>query len=74
MGEPERFLNHSCNPNTKVENKQNITTRDIKAGEEITIDYQDTPIGIHPMNCFCNEENCKGVIVLEHTFKTSPSL
>lgn len=39
-GEPERYVNHSPNPNTKqdLENKQDIATRHIVKGEMITTD------------------------------------
>ena len=38
--EPERYVNHSANPNTfqNLEKKQDIALRDIKKGEEITTD------------------------------------
>lgn len=38
-----RFINHSKNPNTKSlgHEKDNIALRDIKNGEEITIDYEE---------------------------------
>ena len=39
-GEPERYVNHSPDPNTlpNLRNKCDIATRDIKAGEQITTD------------------------------------
>ena len=38
-----RFTNHSKNPNTKSlgEEKDNIAIKDIKPGEEITINYEE---------------------------------
>ena len=44
-----RFINHSNNPNTKSlgNKKDNIAVKDIKKGEEITIDYNEIdPTGI----------------------------
>ena len=37
---PERYVNHSANPNTNpdVKNKCDVAIRDIKKGEEITTD------------------------------------
>jgi len=37
---PERYVNHSANPNTKqdLKNKCDVAKRDIKKGEEITTD------------------------------------
>lgn len=36
---PERFINHSCNPNTIPKNNADVAVRPIKKGEEITTDY-----------------------------------
>lgn len=38
--EPERYVNHSTNPNTHqgLVNKSDVAARDIKRGEEITTD------------------------------------
>jgi SET domain-containing protein len=42
-----RFINHSKNPNTKSlgAEKNNIAIRNIKPGEEITIDYEQIEQG-----------------------------
>ena len=38
--EPARFLNHSCNPNCGIKGKLKVVAlKNIKKGEEITIDY-----------------------------------
>jgi SET domain-containing protein len=41
-----RFINHSKRPNTKSlgDSKDNIALRDIKKGEEITIDYDEIDV------------------------------
>ena len=37
---PYKFINHSCNPNTGIKGKVTVVAlRDIKEGEELTIDY-----------------------------------
>ena len=41
MQEPEKYVNHSCNPNTKYGNYSDIVIRDIKKGKEITGNYSD---------------------------------
>lgn len=41
MQSPERFVNHSCDPNTAVRGRNDIAIRDIQPGEEITSDYLD---------------------------------
>ncbi len=37
-----RYMNHSCDPNTKFEDRQVIALRDIAAREELTFDYNTT--------------------------------
>jgi len=59
MGEPERYVNHSCNPNTRVHELTDVAIRDIEVGEEITGDYANdgTLIGFQ---CYCGSINCIG--------------
>ena len=61
MGEPERFVNHSCDPNTAVRDNADIALRDIVVGEEITSDYgcDGTVIGFQ---CSCGSPACRGWI------------
>ena len=60
-----RFINHSCDPNTYFRTVKGVrklfAMRDIKKGEEITIDYT---VGSHnegTFECHCRSENCRGV-------------
>eukprot|EP00741_Cyanophora_paradoxa_P011816 tig00020564_g11420.t1 len=65
-----RFANHSCNPNLealKWEVCREIRVglfakRDIKKGEELTLDYQMSCYGKEPQKCHCGEPNCRGII------------
>ena len=61
---PQKFINHSCNPNASIKRRVSIVAlRDIKEGEEITFDY--SIIEGDPrweMKCLCGEKNCRGVI------------
>lgn len=43
---PERFVNHSCRPNTKSTKLGDVAIKKIKKGEEITADYNKagTPV------------------------------
>jgi len=59
MGEPERYVNHSCNPNTYVHDKTDIALRDIKKGEEITSDYSINGIDSWEMKCLCGSKECR---------------
>jgi uncharacterized protein len=61
---PYKFLNHSCNPNTGIKGKVTIVAlKDIKEGEEITIDYSIIEGDDRwEMKCTCGEPNCRGLI------------
>jgi uncharacterized protein len=63
IAEPERFMNHSCDPNTQTDEKGiDIALRDISAGEEITGDYNKFP-ALVGFVCSCNAVNCKKTVV-----------
>jgi D-alanine-D-alanine ligase len=55
--------NHSCNPNTAYIGLDLMALRDIRRGEELTIDYGGfgNPDAA-PFACSCGEENCRGRI------------
>ena len=58
---PEKYLNHSCMPNTMEKNHCDIALRNIWEGEELTTDYSRD--GPHlKMKCVCKSINCKRVI------------
>ncbi len=57
MGIPERYVNHSCEPNTKINRLKDVAIRDIEQGEEITGDYQEE--GWLDFKCACGKKNCK---------------
>lgn len=63
---PERYVNHSCDANTKQvinqEIKCDVAIRDIKKGEEITADYSKENVPGLNMKCNCGSKNCKGII------------
>ena len=59
---PEKYINHSCDPNTYVYNAQDIALRDINSREEITSDYSTDSIGKHSFKCNCGSINCKQII------------
>lgn len=60
----ERFMNHSCDPNTWwADDDTMIARRDIRAGEEITYDYSTTEVAIDfQMECHCGAAICRGVV------------
>jgi len=62
MGIPERFVNHSCNPNTYHKEKKDIAIRNIKKGEEITSDYSVNGINNWKIKCLCKSKNCRKIV------------
>jgi len=64
-GNGTHYINHSCRPNAYMRTLYGhvlfFALRDIQAGEEITIDYEQT---LHPdsKRCYCGAPNCRGTI------------
>ncbi|GAB4524702.1 MAG: hypothetical protein OHK0046_39780 [Anaerolineae bacterium] len=60
----ERYMNHSCDPNTWwADDNTMVARRDIAPGEEITYDYATTEIVIpFEMKCYCGTLLCRGMI------------
>jgi len=66
-----RYINHSCDPNCKIDNELRlITVRPVSKGEELTISYNTVNEGENPgfwdprwsFNCCCGAKNCQGII------------
>ena len=67
MQPPERYVNHSCEPNTQPKDYSDVAIKDIARGEEITSDYgEGNPVGF---KCRCGSKNCRGFIGEEKTQK-----
>ena len=69
MKSPERYINHSCDPNSyfkhaNIYNEQLISIKPIKKGQEITCDYtiDSNPADIWMMKCRCGSKNCRKII------------
>ena len=64
-GNGTHYINHSCEPNAFMRTVYGRVLfhalRDIRPGEEITIDYEQT---LHPdsKRCFCGARSCRGTI------------
>jgi SET domain-containing protein len=57
------FLNHSCEPNVGIRGQIIfVAMRDIRRGEELTIDYAMFGGDPKPMRCACQAAACRGVI------------
>ena len=63
MNSPERYVNHSCEPNccTDLKNQCDIALKDIKKGEEITTDYGEDHFN-DKIKCNCGSKKCKRLI------------
>ena len=61
---PERYVNHSCEPNTNPNLKErcDFALRDITKGEEITTDYSKDDVPGLNMKCNCGSKKCKKII------------
>lgn len=61
---PWRYLNHSCESNSGFKEKTKIVAfRDIRRGEEITMDYSMTEaVRAWKMNCRCKARLCRKVV------------
>ena len=59
-----RFINHSCSPNAGLKGRVTVVAmKNIRHGEEITIDYsitEDDPFW--SMKCSCREKNCRKIL------------
>lgn len=62
MKPPEKFVNHSCDPNSFDRNGVLFAIRKIKKGEEITIDYSINGVEIWKMVCKCGSKTCRKII------------
>lgn len=59
---PGCYINHSCEPNVEEKNRIGYALRNIKKGEEITIDYDKIAFLEEPFNCRCGSKNCRRII------------
>jgi uncharacterized protein len=57
------FINHSCDPNVGVKGQITyVAMRNIKPGEELTLDYAMIDDDDFEMQCACGKSNCRGVV------------
>ena len=74
---PGRYINHSCDPNSGIKNRNNIVAmKTIRSGEEITLDYaiaiyNDKSPGFWRE---CGATNCRGFISGPTNRKILPAL
>ncbi len=67
-GQKGDYLNHSCQPNSRVEKRGKklylIVINEISRGKEILLDYSTilTPEDVWTMKCNCGSRNCRKII------------
>lgn len=65
MQSPEKFINHSCDPNVYVKTENGVRNiyamRDIKKGYEIAYDYSINGDNEGTFECHCGSKNCRKV-------------
>lgn len=62
MESPEKYFNHSCDPNLYFFEREFFALRDIEEGEELTHDYSICCVPEKDewhMKCKCESENCR---------------
>lgn len=56
--------NHSCEPNSMYDGLNEIAIKNIKKGEELTLDYaQFLDENMEPFQCQCGSSKCRGLII-----------
>ncbi len=69
---PARFINHSCASNCEAQIDDGriwiVSTRAIRAGEEITFNYGFDLVDYRDYPCRCGASNCVGYMVAEDFF------
>ena len=64
VGKPDRYLNHSCDPNAFVRYRGSaielVARREIAPSEEITVDYLINNPGGDSWECQCGSARCRG--------------
>lgn len=60
---PGCYLNHSCDANAIRKGVNVYAWKDIRRGEEITIDYRLNAFTNERWQCFCGSTNCQGIVV-----------
>lgn len=58
-----RFMNHSCDPNTRICDREVIASQEIKPSADLTFNYNTTEYDMaEPFACHCGISPCLGTI------------
>ena len=70
---PARLLNHSCEPNCEAQFTDGriwlVAIREIRAGEELTFNYNYDLSDYREHPCHCGAKTCVGCVVAEEFFE-----
>ena len=63
--QPINVINHSCEPNARIEDKNIFALKSINQSSEITIDYDQFKLDAYPWNfdCNCRSPKCKIMVI-----------
>ena len=57
------YTNHSCDPNLAIQGQiVLVAMRDIRPGDELTIDWATTDDGDYELECRCGSPRCRGLV------------
>ncbi len=59
---PDKYINHSCNPNVYEKDRAIVAMKHIKKGEELCFHYSLNVLEDFTMKCRCMHKNCRGKI------------
>ncbi len=59
---PGCYLNHSCDPNSMRSGVKVFAWRDIRRGDEVTIDYRLNAFDAQRWKCECGSKDCPGEV------------
>lgn len=58
-----RYMNHACEPTTRIVDREVLALRDIAPLEAVTFDYNTTEYDLaDPFRCSCGAKGCVGVV------------
>jgi SET domain-containing protein len=60
---PDKYINHSCNPNVYEKDRKIIAMENIKEGEELCFHYALNVVENFRMKCYCNHKSCRGYVI-----------
>src|SRR5215208_4274076 len=65
---PGCYLNHSCDPNAIRKGVHVYAWKDIREGDEVTIDYRLNAFTGERWDCSCGSRGCQGYVVSSFFF------